>query len=93
MPFDPRLSVRALAEGLSTSARRGAETIRYPYSGLAPFRGALLSQTIGDSRFWHRIIPEEPGPDDILARFDIGRPLKPQLAQAAYYLGLLREEA
>jgi hypothetical protein len=93
LPFDPRLSVRKLAEGHSTSSRRGTETIRYPYSGLVPFRGALLSRTIGDSRFWHWIIPEQPGPNDILARFDIGRPLKPQLDQAEYYLGLLREEA
>jgi hypothetical protein len=93
-PADPRIGIRELVRAVSTTARRGSdEVIRYPYSGLIPFRGALLSQTIGDSRFLDRIIPATPGPDDIFARFDIGRPMKAQLRNAEYYLQLLREEA
>jgi hypothetical protein len=93
-PVDPRVSIRDLAQDMSMSMRRGTEAaIRYPFSGLAPFRGSLLSQTIVDYRFLDRIIPENPGPDDIFARFDLGRPIKPQIAQAEYYLQRLREEA
>jgi hypothetical protein len=92
-PCDPRVSIRDVATGITANARRGNASIRFPTSGLAPFRGTLLSQTIGDLRFLARIIPEHPGPDDIFARFDIGRPLKRQIEQAAHYLQRLRDEA
>ena len=93
-PFDPRVSIRDVAQSISVSTRRGTEgTILYPYSGLAPFHGGLLSQTIVDHRFLDRIIPTNPRLDDIFARFDIGRPIKPQIAQAERYLQRLREEA
>ena len=50
-PVDPRISIRDLARSIPMSTRRGTEaTIRYPFSGLAPFRGSLLSQTIVDYR-------------------------------------------
>jgi hypothetical protein len=93
-PVDPRVSIRDLARDIPLSMRRGTEaTVLYPSSGLAPFRGSLLSRTIVDHRSLDRIVPERPGPDDIFARFDIGRPIKPQLERAAYYLRKLREEA
>ena len=60
-PFDPRVAIRDLARGMSTSARRGTATVRYPSSGLAPFRGTLLSQTISDYRYLDRIVPQSRG--------------------------------
>ena len=94
LPFDPRLSIRKLAEGLSTRARRGSkEVLEYPVSGLVPFRRGLLSSLFATYPELGRIVPEAPSEDDIFARFDLGLPIKPQLEQIGYLLGKLRAEA
>lgn len=94
LPFDPRLSIRALAEGLSASARRGnPDVFAFPVSGLVPFRRALLSRQFATLDEIERIIPGHPTADDVFVRFDLREPIKPQLEQIGFLLEKLRAEA
>jgi hypothetical protein len=94
LPFDPRLSIRALAEGVSASARRGnPDVFSFAVSGLVPFRRARLSQLFATLDEIERIIPEAPTVDDVFVRFDLGEPIKLQLEQIGYLLEKLRAEA
>jgi hypothetical protein len=94
MPFDPRLSVRDLAAGVSRRARRGTpDVFLFPVSGLVPFRRALLSRLFATLDEIERIVPVSPTVDDIFVRFDLGQPIRSQLEQIGCLLEKLRAEA